>query len=225
MNSLLEKTWFVLQAVSADTAQPIFEQKLITSDFAAVCQSLDLDVRAYDDMQSEYELGLANLIALSRIFEIDEVFFSLRTTLQKWSKNRNIPYLIHTNIEHFLMIEKRKPLAVFIDLLPSDFLEDMHVLFCEQVTVGQFIAAVKDDRLERIKDGKFDVKIRRTLLYAVSSEAWRIDAYLFLAARADRRGWSAEFECLQGFLLGYTEEEAAWWTKHRGYNRRRTAPD
>lgn len=38
---------------------------------------------------------------------------------------------------------------------------------------------------------------------ALPQEAWRIDAYLLLGATAEKSGWNAGFERMEGSLLGY----------------------
>ena len=45
----------------------------------------------------------------------------------------------------------------------------------------------------------------RRVLYALSHEAWRIEAYLLLWATAEKSGWNAGFERMEGSLLGYED--------------------
>jgi hypothetical protein len=43
------------------------------------------------------------------------------------------------------------------------------------------------------------------VLYALPREAWRIEAYLLLWKTAEKSGWNAGFERMEGSLLGYED--------------------
>jgi len=49
-----------------------------------------------------------------------------------------------------------------------------------------------------------ETKTRR-VLYALPNEAWRIEAYLLLWKTAEKSGWNAGFERMEGSLLGYED--------------------
>jgi hypothetical protein len=62
------------------------------------------------------------------------------------------------------------------------------------------------------------IRGRRTRLYAVPDEAWRISAYLLLQRVSARSPWNDSLERLQGALLGYTEQQTEEWLR-RHYER------
>jgi hypothetical protein len=63
----------------------------------------------------------------------------------------------------------------------------------------------------------------RRVLYALSDEQWRIDAYLLLWKTADKSGWNEGFERLEGSLLGYEDWENDYHIEH--FFRKAKKPD
>ena len=122
----------------------------------------------------------------------------------------------HTNRELELMLEGRKPLAVFHDdirVLPNeDIIPDMR--FEPYVRSGLFV------RDEAVLDFGFDARSGcnahiKYVLFALSAEAWRIPAFILVKKVALRmRRNPEEIERLESMLLGYTDEEVNAWCDH-----------
>lgn len=114
----------------------------------------------------------------------------------------SLPYRIHTNRELVLMLEGKKPLSVFSGAHPPDTAveEIPERLFDPYVATGRF---KKKEYFEKLKQDSA-ISIRR-VLYALSSESWRIEAYILLLKTAQKSGWSEGFERMEGSLLGYTD--------------------
>lgn len=122
----------------------------------------------------------------------------------------DLPYEVHTGRELRLMLEGRKPLAVFTDAVtisdPWIFPEDA---FDPYVRAGTL---VKRDHCwaAAVRRGASGEAIR-SLMYAVAEESWRIDAYVDLWTRALHEGWNAQFERREGELLGYEPWQVDYW--------------
>jgi len=125
-----------------------------------------------------------------------------------------LPYQLHTGQELHLMLEGVKPLACFCHEYPSPPCEEIvpEVAFDEHVQRGRF---ERREYVELVSPAtqarRHPIKGIRHVLYAQPSEAWRIDAYIDLKARAAITGWSAEFERLEGRLLGYEDWQTDAW--------------
>ncbi len=104
------------------------------------------------------------------------------------------------------MLAGKKPLACFVD--GKDCFPDVMCryfsLFDRQVAAGQFI---RSDHFSEVDWG-----IRHHILYAVPSEAWRIQAMLDLVLGDD--AWTNEHERRQGELLGYADWMNDYWLEH-----------
>ena len=114
----------------------------------------------------------------------------------------------HTGRELELMLEGKKPLAMFyaeVGELPDEELipEDRFAPF---ISSGQFV------RGESIEEGQYHPKLGRNvrvkyIFFAQVAEAWRIEAMKLLRRESDKSGWSETCERMEGSLLGYTDEE------------------
>lgn len=89
-----------------------------------------------------------------------------------------IPYLIHTNFELPLMLDGRKPLAVFGDVYPSDWFDDLLEPFEPYVASGQILRRILDTPVPALKQHDPDLDGMRDVLFALPDHAWRIDAYV-----------------------------------------------
>ncbi len=122
----------------------------------------------------------------------------------------------HTGRELSLMLEGKKPLAVFQDLVFVDGTDDeIERDFAVYVDQGQFVRHEEQDLWPKPQPirGKLAVGTR-VQLYARSDEKWRINAYLLLTEAAKGQPWNDALESFVGRLLGYTEEEVAAWLAH-----------
>jgi hypothetical protein len=122
----------------------------------------------------------------------------------------------HTNRELELMLDRRKPLAVFYDeisCLPNDEIIPEE-RFRPYVEEGLFV------RAETILNFGFDASLGRDMqvkyvFFSLSTEAWRIPAFILVktvALQTQRN--SEEMERLESMLLGYTQEEVDAWCNH-----------
>lgn len=134
-----------------------------------------------------------------------------------------IPYLVHTNFELPLMLEGRKPLAVFGDGYPSDWFDEFLAPFDPFVASGQLARRIIDTPMPHLKKHRPDLEGVRNVLFALPGEEWRIDAYIENIMN-QKRNWDDELERLQGSLLGYEDWQNDWWIeqriKRRGFDSR-----
>ena len=120
----------------------------------------------------------------------------------------------HEGQELTLMLTKEKPLAMFTEIWPleSSIPEQE---FSEHVKRGGIIMReVFEPALSPPRDAP-QAKVRR-VLYALPTEAWRIDAMVMLCQVYHGRGWDAGLERLTGRLLGYKDEDIEAFVSRKG---------
>lgn len=113
-----------------------------------------------------------------------------------------LSYSSHNNRELLLMLEKRKPLAFFMD--DKDYILDYsypYEYFRPHVESGEIIKFITD------KHPAISRRNSCILLYALPSEEWRIEAFLENMMHINKGHWSSNNELQEGLLLGYTQEQ------------------
>jgi hypothetical protein len=180
---------FVLEGIDLET-NSIARDLVFEAEAARLESLLDIDVQ-------ELQLGASWLIESDHLELLNSEFGAtfdagpLEVWLRAWRPIDGLTYKVHTNRELLMMLERRKPLAVF-DVGPTRDADEEH--FAQHVAIGRFIQHQQDGT-----DG------RRQVFYALPGEEWRIDAYIDLCKQAAQSGWSEGFERRQGQLLGYED--------------------
>jgi len=121
-------------------------------------------------------------------------------------EDEKYPYLIHTNRELELMLEGKKPLAVFSHEKVAGWKKS------DALGSQDFGPYVLDGTFSEYKKTYSSSQNGAPLtidywFYAKAGEEWRFEAYCQLLDLLHHGGWCSHLECLQGTLLGYTEEE------------------
>ena len=192
--------WFVLQAADPETGCPAFEARFAVNDITALRHVLDADDDP--DLDGVYILDDATLSAISGLFDVPFVAGGRHVLLEPWHCLRELPYLVHTGFELPLMLDGRKPLAIFADA--PTWLEEYLAPFAPFVANGRIVRRT------------IDHPNVREIYFALPGEEWRIDAYRDLRPATP---WSEALERRQGELLGYTEWENDCWAKWRAGQR------
>jgi hypothetical protein len=126
-----------------------------------------------------------------------------------------LPYPSHTNRELGMMLRAEKPLAVFTDGYENfpDSVRRYLRLFDRHVTKGRFV------KREYVLPENEPRKVLgwHTILYALPSEEWRIDAMIELKLSGQ---WSSKHEREEGRLLGYKEWQNDAWLSRRAASQR-----
>lgn len=121
--------------------------------------------------------------------------------------NEPYPYDLHTNRELKLMLDGKKPFAVFANDRVDGF-EKTDALagqdFETYVAKGLISEHVRTFQGHKQDGSSFDVDY---YFYALEGEQWRVEAYCLLLEMLHHHTWSPELEWLQGRLLGYTDEQ------------------
>ncbi len=211
-----ELHWFVLRAVSREWGCPILETRFAVSDLAklqSICDQDDLDY---------IRLDAEEVSEIAAAFDVALICDGCDYDLARW-KPSVVPYLIHTNFELPLMLDGRKPLAVFWDAYPSEILDYMTAPFAPYVSNGQIVSRIIERPLPQPKRGPTGVYFYGTTIayFAMPDEVWRIDAYERLYDEAAASGWNDQFERRLGHLYGYTESQIDWWIANRDNSRPR----
>jgi hypothetical protein len=114
----------------------------------------------------------------------------------------------HTGRELGFMLEGKKPLAMFyaeVGELPNEELIPEEA-FGFHVATGRFV------RGKATIEGAYHPKLQRKVLvkyvfFALTDEAWRIEAMKLLKKESVKSGWNETCERMEGSLLGYSDEE------------------
>ena len=122
-------------------------------------------------------------------------------------KDRERPYVLHTNRELALMLAGKKPLAVFAHEKVDGF-EKADALanqdFAPHVADGTLSEQVRTKKISLPSGVAVDIDY---WFYTLKGEEWRVDAYWLLIEFLQNRGWCPQFEWLEGKLLGYTDQQ------------------
>ena len=121
----------------------------------------------------------------------------------------------HTNRELELMLEGRKPLAVFCD--------EISVLPHEEIIPEERFRPYVESGIFVRGEGEFNGgfhsglgrdAIIRYVLFAKKDEAWRIPAYLLMRKVFYKLRYTEELERIESELLGYEDHEIDAWCDH-----------
>ncbi|NEH55541.1 hypothetical protein GR198_07240 [Rhizobium leguminosarum] len=211
---------FILSAFDLNLWCSVLETKFTVDDLAALQAIIDADIADDPDFAGLYSVDPDELNAINQRF--DGGFDPARLKLpdieiwlereRKGRSIRDVPYLVHTNFELPLMLEGRKKLARFTDVLPkTEEAFDRWVekgLFHKEVFLEPIPASLKP----YVSDP--DHSAVRDVYYTLKGEEWRIPAMNLLWKVGG--GWNEHFERLEGMLFGYEDWQNDWWIAHSG---------
>jgi hypothetical protein len=202
---------FVLQARDPVTRTVCVERRIRISNVDRLRNILDLDDNEDPDLQLYYTLSSG---LLERVGELCDVSFfadAQYETIKPWSPYNGVPYMLHTNFELPLMLEGRKPFAMFLDGYPSAWFDEYLAPFDPFVEDGTLVRRVIDCPMPHLKRARPDLEGMRRVYFALPAEAWRIDAHLLLMDVREKSEWNDSLERFEGSLLGYQDWQNDWW--------------
>jgi hypothetical protein len=198
---------FSIQWIDPDTGYVVFE--IYLDDTARVILSASIE-------QTIRELGPGSFTMLepNTVSDINLA----RDAIARWPalpirvmhNVSELPYRTHGGREFDLMMKEKKPLAAFSYVEKGSTLDRfLKRYFAPEVTQGRFV----EGRILDTDASDSDAPLK--ILYALSSESWRIEAYrmMFEAAKISR--WNDALEFIEGSLLGYSPEESQFWFSFR----------
>lgn len=209
---------FILQAIDPALGCPVLQALFRVGDVETLRSLLGEDAAGDAELRSNYMLDPATLRAIIEQFEVAFDPEGRECWLCRARSIDDVPYLVHTGYELFLMLEGVKPFAKFTVEYPvdaDDLQED--ALFEPHVQSGLLNRRAVDipfDRPVRVSSARVFEGVRR-VFYACRGEEWRIDAYILLQRQLDHGPWNETLERLEGALLGYTDEQNDWWLAWR----------
>jgi hypothetical protein len=137
----------------------------------------------------------------------------LPVSLRSTSPLDDLPYRIHTGRELLLMRAGIKPLAYFCESYPeSNGYKIPEHLFNPDVVEGRFVK--REFVMVGGRSGDPERPRTRVVLYALTHEEWRIDAFTLVLDTAAKTGWNETLERMTGSLLGYTEWQNDAFLEH-----------
>lgn len=111
----------------------------------------------------------------------------------------------HEDRELELMLAGKKPLAMFVEVVPTESGLIPEKAFEPYVLAGQILMREVYEAALPAPSLPPDARLR-LVLYALPSEAWRIEAMLLVCQVYDQQGgWDEGLERVTGKLLGYED--------------------
>jgi hypothetical protein len=138
---------FVLQAMDERTGAPCLEALLWIADLPELRSVLADEAQDDPHLRRAYELTPNQLAAVGSLAEPPFSPDQRLDRLEPWHCHREAPYLVHTGYELALMIDGRKPLAVFGDVYPTDWLDETMSRFDLFVEQRRFVRKIVDKPL------------------------------------------------------------------------------
>ena len=203
---------FILQALDPDYGHCAFETMLVVERPEELRALLGKAAEDDPDLDMFYTLEPDDVAAINRHFALAFDPEGRKATLYKWTRSREIPYLVHTNYELVLMIEGHKQFARMDGDYPPHRHNDED-LFDRYVAQGLLYKEVELDRFTeplRLKDGRV-LEGLRTVYYTRKGEEWRVAAWKLISKASAKSGWNDSFERLEGMLFGYEDWQNDWW--------------
>jgi hypothetical protein len=210
---------FVLEALDPNLGCSVLEMMLRVTELETLRTILGEDAADDTELKAVYTLGSAELRAIDDQYGVKFEPDGRECLLARAHSIRDVPYLVHTGYELFLMLEGVKPFAKFAVEYPAgadEFPEE--ALFEPHVRSGRLIKRVMaDEPFEKpikISSGRIFEGVRQ-VFYARQGEEWRIDAHNLLWKQLAHGPWNDTLERLEGSLLGYTDAQNDWWIARR----------
>jgi hypothetical protein len=210
---------FILQAIDPFLGCPVFETMLRVTELDTLRAILGEHAADDTELQAVYTVGSAELSAIYNQYDVRFEPDERECRLARAHSIGDVPYLVHTGYELFLMLEGLKPFAKFAVEYPTETDEfPEEALFEPHVQSGTLIKRVMADQpFERpiqSPAGRLFEGVRQ-VLYASRGEEWRIDAHNLVWGQLAHGSWNDTLERLEGALLGYTDAQNDWWIARR----------
>ncbi|CDX20299.1 conserved hypothetical protein [Mesorhizobium sp. ORS 3324] len=220
MSNTAESIDFVLQEIDPATGSAVAEARIHVSDLEELRSVLACD---NPQLSGSWHLEPEDLERLGAICIPPRELDRRLNRIESWHPIREAPYLVHTNFELPLMLEGRKPLAVFQDAYPVEWLTETLERFDPFVRSGRLARRIIDTpftEAERIRFPTFQGW--RRAFFSLPGEEWRIDAFLLLLRVFAKTGWNEALERMEGSLLGYEDWQNDWWIERKAKHRSST---
>ena len=209
---------FVLQGFDPVTETVCVEWRVRIADIERLKEVLGADCAEDPELRGAYhDISKRDMRRIGRISQPPVVPDDLYTAIKRYRLMfEGVPYMVHTNFELPLMLDGRKPLAVFGDGYPSAWFDDYLAPFEQFVAGGKIVRRIVDEPMPHIKERRPDLDGIRHVYFALPGEEWRIGAYRRLMdTRKSDAAWTDIQERLQGSLLGYEDWQNDWWIENR----------
>jgi hypothetical protein len=213
----MQSRCFILQALDPEYGHAAFETMFVADRPDELRALLGAAAEEDPDLELFYTLDPADVAAINRHFDSAFDPQGRKVTLYKWTRSREVPYLVHTNYELVLMVEGRKHFArMGGEYYPPHHHNDED-LFDRCVAQGLLHKEVELERFTeplRLKDGRVFEGLR-TVYYTRKGEEWRVAAWKLISKASAKSGWNDSFERLEGMLFGYEDWQNDWWIDER----------
>lgn len=209
---------FVLLGLDPVTQTICVEWRVRIADIERLKDILGADCAEDPELRGTYyDIPKRDMRRIGRICQPPVVPDDQYTAIERHRRMfEDVPYMVHTNFELPLMLDGRKPLAVFGDGYPSDWFDDYLAPFEQFVVAGRILRRIVDEPMPHIKKWRPDLDGVRNVYFALPGEEWRIDAYrLLMDTCKSGAAWTDVEERLQGSLLGYEDWQNDWWIENR----------
>jgi hypothetical protein len=188
---------FVLRTFDNETGCWLQQWKLSSSIEAQLPDSISVELPAIGETVFLNDSDCRNL---TRLFSLASDTQLGTVELERVDEEFNLDNTTHTGRELWLMLNAKKPLSAFVEVLPQDNGLGL-------IPEDYFEPFVINERVVKYEFGYVSKSLNnrrcRRVLYAIPGQEWRFKAYEMLWLCAENYGWNLGFERIEGFLLGY----------------------
>jgi hypothetical protein len=179
---------FILQAIHPDYACPAFEAMFEAEQPVELQALLGPDAHDDPDFEKFYWLERTDVAAICERFGVPFDAGDREVILYKYTELRDIPYLVHTNYELPLMLERRKKLArMYHEYPPHQHLyEDRFDHYVAQGLLHKEVDVELFDSPIHARNGRIFEGLR-TAYYTPKGEEWRIQAWRLIEKAREKR--------------------------------------
>ena len=217
---------FILQAIDPDLGHPAFETMFVAERPEELRTLLGAAAEGDPDLEHFYTLEPAEVIAITRRFDVGFDPQGREAYLYQWTHSREVPYLVHTNYELALMVDGRKQFAnMYYEYPPAQHPnEHRFERYVAQGLLHKEVEIEPFDKPIRNKFGHVFDGIRRAY-YTRKGEEWRIAAWKLIWKASLKSGWNQHYERLEGMLFGYEDWQNDWWIAQYPKSREKVPKD
>jgi hypothetical protein len=217
---------FIVQALDPHHGCPVIEALFEVTNLDELRGLLGACAHDDPELIGAYSLDEPDLIKLNERYGLAFDPGGREIQLCPWHSLRVVPYLVHTGYELPLMLEGRKPFSYFAQEYPPHhhFGEEYFEVYVSKGVIQKRVELQPFPAPLRGKDSRAFEGIR-SVFYTLNGEEWRIPAWKLIRSAAQKSRWNADFERLEGMLLGYEEWQNDWWIANYWQRSRSTLPE
>jgi hypothetical protein len=200
----LAKAFYILRKIDPTTNSWTQQLKFSVSDRFELKALLSVEV---PEVLTAVEIGADDYFKLVERYSLAIDTTAEAGELECAEDEAELDFVTHTGRELLLMLQRKKPFAAFVEVIP----DDCGLEIIPEKYFDPYVCSGKMSKFEyQIEFTSSKHRKVRRVLYALKGQEWRFEAHKMLWMLAGTKGWNGGFETVEGFLLGY-EVDVDWF--------------